>query len=208
MALVVVLPLLVTSRYATNLLILGAAWSIATLGLTVLLGYTGQISLAQATFYGIGAYAAALGTTRFGLDWWVAVPAGLALAGVLGLVLGATTLKLGGHYLAMVSICFQIIFSLLAVNWAKVTGGPDGISGIARPALIVPLGTAQRYAWFSLAALFLVATFVAWLKHTALGRAMRGVRENELAAEALGIDTFRVKLIAFALSAVIAALGG
>jgi len=149
-----------------------------------------------------------VGAARFGLDWWAAVPAGLALAGGLGLVLGATTLKLGGHYLAMVSICFQIIFSLLAVNWAPVTGGPDGISGIARPGLIVPLGTAQRYAWFSLAALFLVAAFVAWLKHTALGRAMRGVRENELAAEAIGVDTFRVKLIAFALSAVIAALGG
>jgi len=208
LALVVALPLLVTSRYATNLLVLAAAWSISTLGLTVLLGYTGQISLAQATFYGIGAYAAALGTTRFGLDWWAALPLGLAVAAALGLVLGATTLKLGGHYLAMVTICFQIIFTLLAVNWVRVTSGPDGIGGIGRPSFVAPLATAQRYAWFSLGVLFLVAVFVAWLKHTALGRALRAVRENELAAEALGIDTFRLKIAAFALSAVIAALGG
>ncbi len=208
LALVVALPLFVTSRYATNLLILASAWSIATLGLTVLLGYTGQISLAQATFYGIGAYAAALGTTRFGLDFWLAVPVGMALAAGVGFVLGMTTLKLGGHYLAMVTICFQIIFSLLAVNWAPVTGGPDGIGNIARPGLLVPLNTAQRYAWFSLGALYLVAAFVAWLKHGALGRSMRAVRENELAAEALGVDTLRVKVVAFTLSAAIAALGG
>jgi ABC-type branched-subunit amino acid transport system ATPase component/ABC-type branched-subunit amino acid transport system permease subunit len=208
LAIVVVLPLAVTSRYATNLVVLAAAWSIATLGLTILLGYTGQISLAQATFYGIGAYAVALGTTRFGLDFWVALPIGLGLAAGMGFVLGMTTLKLGGHYLAMVTICFQIIFSLLAINWAVVTGGPDGISNIARPALIVPLGTAQRYAWFSLGVLLAVASFVAWLKHTSLGRSMRAVRENELAAEALGVDTFRVKVTAFTLSAAIAALGG
>jgi len=208
LVLVLALPLLVTSRYATNLIILGAAWSISTLGLTVLLGYAGQISLAQATFYGIGAYAVALGTARFGLDFWAAVPAGLLLAAALGLVLGATTLKLGGHYLAMVTICFQIIFTLLATNWVPVTGGPDGIGGIGRPWMIAPLSTAQRYAWFALATLFLVAASVAWLKHTTLGLAMRAVRENELAAEATGVDTFRVKLAAFALSAVIAALGG
>jgi len=208
LALVVALPLLVTSRYATNLLVLASAWSIATLGLTVLLGYTGQISLAQATFYGIGAYAAALGTTRFGLDFWLALPVGMALAAGVGFVLGMTTLKLGGHYLAMVTICFQIIFSLLAVNWAPVTGGPDGIGNIARPWLFVPLDTAQRYAWFSLGALYLVAAFVAWLKHGALGRSMRAVRENELAAEALGVDSLKIKVVAFTLSAAIAALGG
>lgn len=208
LALVVALPLLVTSRYATNLLVLASAWSIATLGLTVLLGYTGQISLAQATFYGIGAYAAALGTTRFGLDFWLALPVGMALAAGVGFVLGMTTLKLGGHYLAMVTICFQIIFSLLAVNWAPVTGGPDGIGNIARPWLFVPLDTAQRYAWFSLGALYVVAAFVAWLKHGALGRSMRAVRENELAAEALGVDSLKIKVVAFTLSAAIAALGG
>jgi branched-chain amino acid transport system permease protein len=206
--LVVVLPLLVTTRYGTNLLILAAAWAIATLGLTVLLGYTGQISLAQATFYGIGAYAVALGTARFGLDWWVALPIGLLAAALAGIVLGMTTLKIGGHYLAMVTISFQIIFTQVATNWVPVTGGPDGITDIKRPGVGAPLDTAQRYAWFALAALLVVGVLAWLLKDGALGRAMRAVRENELAAEALGVDSLRVKVTAFSLSAAIGALGG
>jgi len=204
----VLLPLIFTSRYTTNLLILGAAWGIATLGLVVVLGYTGQISLAQAAFYGIGAYAVALGTTRWGVNWWLALILGLAAAFLAGAVLGSTTRQLGGHYLAMVTICFQIIYTLINTNWIAVTGGPDGISNIKRPPFLVPLNTAQRYAWFALAALLLVAGLVWWLRDTALGRAMRAIRENELAAEALGVDTRRVKVIAFTMSAVIAALGG
>ncbi|HSB71599.1 MAG TPA: branched-chain amino acid ABC transporter ATP-binding protein/permease [Candidatus Methylomirabilis sp.] len=202
------LPLFYTSRYTTNLLILGASWAIATLGLVVVLGYAGQISLAQAAFYGIGAYAVALGTTRWALDWWLALILGLLAATLAGAVLGSTTLKLGGHYLAMVTICFQIIYTLITTNWIAVTGGPDGISNIKRPPFLVPLNSAQRYAWFALAALWLVAGLVWWLRDTALGRAMRAIRENELAAEALGVDTRRVKVIAFTLSAVIGALGG
>ncbi|HYL81873.1 MAG TPA: branched-chain amino acid ABC transporter permease, partial [Candidatus Acidoferrum sp.] len=205
---VVLLPLTFTSRYTTNLLILGASWGIATLGLVVVLGYTGQISLAQAAFYGLGAYAVALGTTRWGVNWWLGLAVGLAAAILAGAVLGSTTLKLGGHYLAMVTICFQIIYTLINTNWIAVTGGPDGISNILRPPFFVPLNTAQRYAWFALTCLLLVAGLVWWLRDTALGRAMRAIRENELAAEAVGVDTRRVKVIAFTLSAVIGALGG
>ena len=205
---VALLPLIFTSRYTTNLLILGASWGIATLGLVVVLGYTGQISLAQAAFYGIGAYGVALGTTRWETNWWFALALGLLGAAVAGAVLGTTTLKLGGHYLAMVTICFQIIYTLVNTNWIAVTGGPDGISNIKRPPFFVPLNSAQKYAWFALAMLWLVAGVVWWLRDTPLGRSMRAVRENELAAEALGVDTRRVKVIAFVLSAVIGALGG
>jgi branched-chain amino acid transport system permease protein len=205
---VAVLPLLFTTRYSTNLLILGSAMGIGTLGLVVVLGYAGQISLAQAAFYGIGAYAVALGTTHGGINWWIALVLGLAAAAVAGGILGTATLKLGGHYLAMVTICFQVIFTLIATNWIAFTGGPDGISNIKRPPFIIPLDSVQRYAWFALTALYLVAGLVWWLRDTALGRSMRAVRENELAAEALGINTPRVKVIAFTLSAVLGALGG
>ena len=205
---VAVLPLIFTTRYSTNLLVLGAAWSLGTLGLVVVLGYAGQISLAQAAFYGIGAYAVALGTTRWELNWWVALVLGLAAAALAGAVLGMATLKLGGHYLAMVTICFQVIFTLIATNWVTFTGGPDGISNIKRPPFFVPLNSAQKYAWFALAVLFLVAGLVWWLRDTVLGRSMRAIRENEIAAEALGVNTPRVKVIAFTLSAIIGALGG
>ena len=206
--LVAVLPLLFTTRYSTNLLILGAGMGIGTLGLVIVLGYAGQISLAQAAFYGIGAYAVALGTTHWGMNWWVALVLGLAAAAVAGAVLGTTTLKLGGHYLAMTTICFQVIFTLIAMNWISFTGGPDGISNIKRPPFIIPINSVQRYAWFALTALYLVAGLVWWLRNTALGRAMRAVRENELAAEALGVNTPRIKVIAFIFSAVLGALGG
>ena len=142
------------------------------------------------------------------MDWWLALPLGLGAATAAGVVLGMTTLKLGGHYLAMVTICFQIIFSQIATNWVAVTGGPDGISGVRRPRFFTPLDTAQQYAWFALGALFLVGVGVCFLRDSALGRSMRAVRENELAAEALGVDSLRVKVTAFALSAAIAALGG
>jgi len=205
---VAALPLLFTTRYSTNLLVLGAAMCIGTLGLVVVLGYAGQISLAQAAFYGIGAYAVALGTTRWEINWWLALLLGLLVAGAAGAILGMATLKLGGHYLAMVTICFQVIFTLIATNWIALTGGPDGISNIKRPPFFVPINTTQRYAWFALAALLLVGGLVWWLRNTVLGRSMRAIRENEIAAEALGVNTPRVKVIAFTISAVIGALGG
>jgi branched-chain amino acid transport system permease protein len=205
---VIAIPLLLTSRYSTSLVILGSALGIGTLGLVVVLGYAGQISLAQAAFYGIGAYAVALGTTQWGINWWVALVLGIATAAVAGCLLGAATLKLGGHYLAMVTICFQVIFTLVATNWIDLTKGPDGIGSIRRPVLFIPLDSGRRYAWFALSAVFLVSVLVWKLRHTSLGHAMAAVRENELAAEALGVNTSRVKVIAFILSAVIGSVGG
>ncbi len=205
---VALLPLLVTGRYNTNVLLLAGAWAIATLGLTVVLGYAGQISLAQASFFGIGAYAIGLGTVHYGLNWWLAFVLGLVVAVAGGIILGATTLKLGGHYLAMVTIGFQIIFTLVMTNWSAFSGGPDGITRIPRPPFFVPLNTAQRYAWFALSATLLVALAVHALRDSRLGRSMRAVRENEIAAEALGVDTVRVKVTAFAISALLGAAGG
>lgn len=207
-AAVILLPLIFTSRYSINLFILAAAWGITALGLTVSLGYAGQISLCQAVFYGIGAYFIGLGTTQWDVNWWVALLLGLAFAALMGLILGLTTLKVGGHYLAMVTICVQIVSTLLILNWVRVTGGPDGVGAIQRPSLFLALDTSQKYAWFAFSLLLLVAILVWLLKSSRLGRAMRAVRENELAAEALGVDSLRVKVTAFFICAVLGALGG
>ncbi|HLN60901.1 MAG TPA: branched-chain amino acid ABC transporter ATP-binding protein/permease [Symbiobacteriaceae bacterium] len=203
-----VLPLLFDTRYATNLLILAAAWGVSALGLTVLLGYTGQISMAQATFYGIGAYAVALGTTKYHTNWWLALAVGIMAAAMFGTFLGMATLKLGGRYLAMITIGTQIIFSLFLLNSIKFSGGPDGISGIKRPPFFFDVRTAHDYAWLALGLLFIVAIFVWWLRNTTLGRSMVAVRENELAAEAMGVDTVRTKVIAFVISGMLGAIGG
>ncbi|WP_050466981.1 branched-chain amino acid ABC transporter ATP-binding protein/permease [Herbaspirillum chlorophenolicum] len=209
-ALVVAAPFLFSfSPYVLNMFMQAATYSIVVLGMIVVLGYAGQINLAQATFFGLGAYAVALGTVSLGLNFWLTLLLGVGVAALAGLVLGMTTLRLGGHYLAMITISFQQIFDLVAVNWAEVTHGPDGIAGIERPALFgYQLTDDRAYLALSLFTLILAAFLIWWLPHTRLGRAMRAVRENELAAEVTGVHTLRIKVIAFTMSAGLAGLGG
>ncbi|WP_297356748.1 branched-chain amino acid ABC transporter permease, partial [Paraburkholderia sp.] len=121
--------------YVLNIFMQAATYAIAVLGMTVVLGYAGQINLAQATFFGLGAYAVGLGTVVLGLNFWITLLLGIGLATIAGFVLGLTTLRLGGHYLAMITISFQQIFDLVMVNWASVTQGPDGVAGIQRPSI-------------------------------------------------------------------------
>jgi branched-chain amino acid transport system permease protein len=197
------------SPYVLNILMQAATYAIAVLGMTVVLGYTGQINLAQASFFGLGAYAVGLGTVVLGLNFWLALAMGIALAAIAGFVLGLTTLRLGGHYLAMITISFQQIFNLVLVNWASVTQGPDGVAGITRPSVFGLRLTDDR-AYLLLCTAFLYAAMIVvwWLPRTRTGRAMRAIRENELAAEVTGIDTLRVKVIAFTMSALLGGIGG
>src|SRR5476651_2262785 len=119
--------------YTMHILVQTACFSIAVFGLTVVLGLCGQINLAQAAFFGFGAYAVGLGTADLHLNFWVALAMGAGVALVMGALLCMTTLRLGGHYLAMVTISFQQIVTLIMVNWIPVTHGPDGVSRIQRP---------------------------------------------------------------------------
>jgi branched-chain amino acid transport system permease protein len=193
------------SAYALNLLMQASTYAIAVLGLTVVLGYTGQLSLAQAAFFGIGAYSVALGTAVFALPFFVALVIGVAIAAASGAVLGLTSLRLAGHYLAMVTISFQTILTLVLTNWVSFTRGPDGVPNIRRPALLAESGP---YLGLCIAALFGVAFFVWTLKTTKLGRAMQSVRDNELAANVVGVDAYATKVVAFTLSALLGGFGG
>jgi branched-chain amino acid transport system permease protein len=193
------------SAYWLNVLMEAVSYAIAVLGLTIVLGYAGQINLAQAAFFGLGAYSVALGTTDFALSFWVALPIGVVVAAFAGAVLGLTSLRLGGHYLAMVTISFQTILTLVLTNWIGLTHGPDGVKDIARPALFAASG---RYLALCIAALFVVAWLVWRLKTTRLGRAMQAVRDNELAANVVGVNGYATKVAAFTLSAVLGGFGG
>jgi branched-chain amino acid transport system permease protein len=193
------------SAYALNLLMQASTYAIAVLGLTIVLGYTGQLSLAQAAFFGMGAYSVALGTTVFALPFIVALLVGVAIAAASGAVLGLTSLRLAGHYLAMVTISFQTILTLVLTNWVSFTRGPDGVPNIRRPALLADSGP---YLALCIAALFIVAFFVWRLKTTWLGRAMQAVRDNELAANVVGVDAYTTKVVAFTLSALLGGFGG
>ena len=191
--------------YVLNILMQATTFSIAVFGLSVVLGLCGQINLAQATFFGFGAYAVGIGTADLHTSFWVCLVAGCLMALVAGAFLGMSTLRLGGHYLAMVTISFQQIVTLVMINAIWLTHGPDGVSNIGRPELFQ---TSQGYLAFCVAALAIVGYLVWHLPDTKLGRAMRAVRDNELAAGVNGIDVFRTKIYAFAICAVLGGLAG
>jgi branched-chain amino acid transport system permease protein len=194
-----------TDGYIANILMQAATYAIAVFGLSIVLGLCGQINLAQAAFFAIGAYSVALGTVDYHLSFWLCLLGGMALAVAAGAALGLSTLRLGGHYLAMVTISFQQILTVVLINAIRFTHGPDGVSSIGRPA-----GFASGQAFLALAVVALaVSGYFVWrLADTRLGRAMRAVRDNELAASAAGIDVFRTKVIAFALGSLLGGLGG
>jgi branched-chain amino acid transport system permease protein len=191
--------------YLHNILMQATTFSIAVFGLSVVLGLCGQINLSQAAFFGFGAYAVGLGTTDWHMSYWLALPIGCVAALVAGAFLGASTLRLGGHYLAMVTISFQQIVTLVMINAIWLSHGPDGVSNIGRPELF---RSAQSYLAFCVAMLGIVGYLVWHLPDTKLGRAMRAVRDNELAAGVNGIDVFRTKVYAFAICAVLGGLAG
>ena len=191
--------------YVHNILMQATTFSIAVFGLSVVLGLCGQINLAQAAFFGFGAYAVGIGTTDWHMSFWLCLVAGCVIALLAGAFLGASTLRLGGHYLAMVTISFQQIVTLVMINAIWLTHGPDGVSNIGRPALFQ---SSQSYLAFCVAALGIVGYLVWHLPDTRLGRAMRAVRDNELAAGVNGIDVFRTKVYAFAVCAALGGLAG
>ncbi|HXN70154.1 MAG TPA: branched-chain amino acid ABC transporter ATP-binding protein/permease, partial [Bradyrhizobium sp.] len=191
--------------YILNILMEATTFAIAVFGLSVVLGLCGQINLAQAAFFGLGAYAVGIGTSDYHVSYWFCLVGGCIIALLAGALLGMSTLRLGGHYLAMVTISFQQIVTLVMINTIWLTHGPDGVSNIGRPALFQ---SAQSYLAFCVGMLALVGYVVWHLSDTRLGRAMRAVRDNELAAGVVGIDVFRTKVSAFALSAVLGGLAG
>ena len=191
--------------YVHNILLQATTFSIAVFGLSVVLGLCGQINLAQAAFFGLGAYAVGIGTTDLHVSFWLCLVGGCLISLLAGAFLGMSTLRLGGHYLAMVTISFQQIVTLVMINAIWLTHGPDGVSNIRRPDLFQ---SSQSYLAFCVAMLAIVGYLVWHLSDTKLGRAMRAVRDNELAAGVNGIDVFRTKIYAFALCALLGGLAG
>ncbi len=195
--------------YYLNIMMQAVTYAIAVAGVVVVLGYCGQLALCQAAFFGIGAYCVALGTADYGMPFFAALALGVAVAALGGIVLGLASLRLGGHYLAMVTIGFQEIVTLVLTNWTDFTHGPDGVSGITRPQ---PFGInlTGGAAYFSLCIFVLALSMfaVSELKASRLGRAMQAVRDNELAASTCGVNGFLTKIIAFGISAALGGLGG
>jgi branched-chain amino acid transport system ATP-binding protein/branched-chain amino acid transport system permease protein len=203
-----------------------AYYTIAAIGLNVLVGYQGQVSLGHGAIFAFGAYAAALLTTRLGVPVWIALFLAAGIAGVIGFLIALPTLRARGHYLAMVTIALAVITFVLAQTWTDLTNGPTGIGNIPRPEWFGgttmgalrkfrPLGddgpviTGQMMYFWVCALLALGAQlFTGNLLTGRWGRTINGVRQSEIASETVGVSVYRMKLKVFTFSAVLAGLAG
>src|SRR5215470_4268380 len=195
-------------RYYTHMLALAGIYVIVAQGLNLLVGYTGQPSLGHAGFYAIGAYTGALLATKLGFSFWSAFPLSMAIAALSGLIIALPTLKLEGPYLAMVTIAFGIIVDSIAIEWSELTGGTQGVLNIPRPAIAgVRLGLEGQFVLI-VAMAAVITLLLRNLMRAPWGRSFVAVRENPIAAQAVGLDTRAVKTVAFTISAALAGAGG
>ena len=181
---------------------------IVTLGLDILVGWTGQISLGHAGLYAVGAYTTALASTRLGLPFWLSAPLGVALAGLFGAALAVPSLRAKGPYLAMVTIAFGFMAEVTSNRWS-LTGGPMGIMSIPPPTL--PDGsemTATQYFWLIAGVALLCHLLAANLFRSRMGRTLLALQGSEIAAQSVGVNVYRYKVLAFVISSVYAGIGG
>ncbi|HAL30721.1 MAG TPA: branched-chain amino acid ABC transporter permease [Coriobacteriia bacterium] len=202
-------PLVSPERYVLKVMVYVGVNVIIIAGLALLFGYAGQISMGHAAFVGIGAYTSAYLVGSLGMPWLAGVAAGTLLAAAGGLVLALPALRLHGHYLAMATLGFAEIMHVVFREARHITGGNDGLGGIAYPevagyAIDTPLGTYLLVWGVAIAVLVVVANIV----RSRPGRAMQALHATESGALACGVDTVSLKVRTFAFSAGLAGLAG
>jgi branched-chain amino acid transport system permease protein len=203
------LPIVISTSGTFNLFIFSFINLILAIGLALLFGYAGQISLGQAGFYGIGAYVSSWLSTRAGLPPVLGITAGTLAPAVLGYLIGRPVLKLRGYYLAMVTAALGLILHTIFVEWDAVTGGYSGITAIP-PLAIGAISARSPLTMYYVSGVcaFVVLFLSLRLVDTAYGRAMRTMRESEAAAKSVGIGISTLKAEVFALSAGLSGLAG
>jgi len=207
-AIAVLLPLAFPSAYYYRVAALVFVFALAALGLNLLMGFAGQVSLGHAGFLGIGAYAVAIGPTHLGLPSWASLIGGAALSGLVAFLVGRPILRLKGHYLAVATLGFGILVAIVLTNESGWTGGPDGMPV---PSLRIfgwrASGSVPWY-WISAATFLVGAALAINLIDSPTGRAIRAIHDSETAAGVLGVDVARKKLAIFVISAVYASIAG
>ncbi len=202
-------PLTTENNYLLTVLILVGQFTILTVGLSLLMGYAGQISLGQATFFGIGAYATAILSTRFALSPWLSLFAGVLLAAGIAYLIGTLIFRLRGHYLAMATLGMNVILFLVLSQEVEWTGGPSGFRGVPDLSLgSFKLSSDVHYYYLMWFFTLIVIGISLNVVNSRVGRAMRALHTSEIAAESVGIDTNGFKLKVFALSAAYGGLAG
>jgi len=207
-----VLPFVAGDQYWLRVTVTLGIFVLLALGLNIIVGFAGVLDLGFVAFYGIGAYAAALLMLKLQWPFWAALPVAVAAAALAGVLRGLPTLRLSGDYLAIVTLCFGEIARITFVNWVSLTNGPMGLRGLTAPRIgafsfgfDVTRGGYARY-YFLILAFVACGVYVAHrLRYSRAGRALLAIRENELAAAAMGVHLAHYKILAYAVGA---AFGG
>jgi branched-chain amino acid transport system permease protein len=196
------------AAYLLHLAILAGIYIILTISLNLIIGYAGQVSLGHAAFYGIGAYASALTALNWHFPFPLAAVSAMAVAGACGLALGLPTLRLKEDYLAIVTLGFGVIVDLVFLN-LEITGGPDGLGGIPTPSFLgISFRSGASYLGLVAVAVALVLVITYRLVSSYHGRALRAIRDHEVTAQVMGINTPAYKVMIFTLAAALAGLAG
>lgn len=207
-AIVIILPLFFPSAYYYRIGALVLIFALAVVGLNLLMGFAGQVSLGHAGFLGIGAYSVAIGPVHFGAPSWLCLFVGAILSGAVAFAVGRPILKLKGHYLAVATLGFGLLVAIVLTNEAGWTGGPDGMNV---PALtLFGWRVHGSDAWYWIAGATFVGGFLLALNlmESPTGRALQAIHDSEIAARVLGIDVARKKLTIFIISAMYASVAG
>ncbi len=207
-------------RYGTDVAINVMLYICLGLGINVVVGLAGMLDLGYIAFYGVGAYTYALLNVTYGLAFWVCLPFAALFACLAGCIVGYPTLRMRGDYLAIVTLGFGEIIRIILNNWMSLTNGPNGILGIKPIGIYIPIfenGLTFEHIWvkklqlfyyFALGLAIFAAIAVRRLNYSRVGRAWESIREDETAAELMGVNTFIYKLLAYAMGAAFAGLAG
>lgn len=204
---------LVAGPYELHALVVSLTFLLPALGLNLILGYAGMLSFAQIAFFGIGAYTSALMAMHWGTPFWLNLCAGGLMAGAVAVPLGVPALRLRSYSFVMCTLGFAVIAQTVSKNWVSVTRGDLGLSGVPRPRIALWSGGYEvsgpvPYYYLALFIAVLAVLLFAALVTSAAGRYFVAIRENETLAASVGTPTWLYRIIAFALSAVFAGVGG
>lgn len=209
LAALIAVPFVISNSYILHIIISCFIYASLALSLNLIIGFSGQFSLGHVTFYGIGAYTTALLMMKAGMSFWLAALISAVFVGIVGALLSFPTLKLRGDYLAVVTLGFGEVFRLTVLNSVDLTRGPMGLPGIPSPTIFgFVLESKMHYYFLGLIIMLVVIVFMRRLTTSGFGMAMLSVKEDDIAAQAIGIYPAKYKLLAFTIGAMIAGVVG
>lgn len=201
--------------YLVSVLILITLWTIMTISINLIYGYTGQLSLGHSAFLAIGAYSLGFLTVNLGLNFWIAFPASIAIVGFIGFLIGFPALRVRGPYFVLVTLSFAVIIHMVILHWDSLTGGANGLQGIPKPPPIsLPFGgnidfRSQLSIYYLTLFFLLLSVFVQHrLIRSLLGKTFIAISWDENLAQSVGINTMRSKLLSFVISTMFAGVAG